>query len=56
MNKRYEQSPRFNAAGLATGSILALVVAMVLSLVFDIQTVEAKTGTQVAHTNIAARS
>jgi hypothetical protein len=31
MNKPYEQSPRFNAAGLATGSILAMIVAMAVS-------------------------
>ena len=28
MNNRYDQLPRFNAAGLATGSIPALIVAM----------------------------
>jgi hypothetical protein len=31
MNKPYEQSPRFNAAGFATGSILAMIVAMAVS-------------------------
>jgi hypothetical protein len=31
MNKPYEQLPRFNAAGVATGSILALIVAMAIS-------------------------
>jgi hypothetical protein len=31
MNKSYEQSPRFNAAGVATGSILALIVTMAIS-------------------------
>ena len=56
MNNRYEQLPRFNpATGLATGSILALVVAMAVSLVFDIQPAEAKSNTKVAHTTIAAR-
>ena len=31
MNTPYEQSPRSNAAGLATGSILALILAMAIS-------------------------
>ena len=31
MNQPYEHSPRFSAAGVATGSILALVVAMAIS-------------------------
>jgi hypothetical protein len=31
MNESYRQSPRFNAAGVATGSILALIVAMAIS-------------------------
>jgi len=36
MQSRYDQSPRFNAVGLATGSMLALIVAMVISFVFDV--------------------
>jgi hypothetical protein len=31
MNKRYELSPRSNAADFATGSILAIIVAMTIS-------------------------
>jgi hypothetical protein len=31
MNKPYEQSPSFNAAVVATGSILAMIVAMAIS-------------------------
>ena len=49
MHKRYEQHRRFNAAGLATASILALIVAMAMSLVFDIQPDEASNGARVAH-------
>jgi len=56
MSRRYEL-PRFNpGTGLATGSILALVVAMALSLVFDIQPAEAKSNTKTAHTAITARA
>ena len=55
MNKRYEESPRFNPTGLATGSIVALIVATVISVVFDIQPAEASNGTNVAHTSVAAR-
>jgi hypothetical protein len=32
MSKRYEQTPRLNAAGVSTASILALIVAMAASL------------------------
>ena len=56
MNKLYEQSPRFNATGLATGSILALIVAMALSLAFDIQPVEARATTHVAHTSVTSHA
>jgi hypothetical protein len=37
MGKRYEEHTAFNVAGLATGSILALIVAMAISIAFDIQ-------------------
>lgn len=56
MNRRYDQSPRFNPAGLATGSILATIVAMAISLVFDIQPADAKARTTVAHVHTAARA
>jgi hypothetical protein len=50
MNKNgYEHSPRFSAVGVATGSILALIVAMALSVFLDNQPAEASTGTKVAH-------
>jgi hypothetical protein len=39
MNKRFKESPRFNAASLATGSILALIVAMTVPIVFDTMSV-----------------
>ena len=48
MDKRYDQLPRFNAAGVTTGSILALIVAMAVSVVFDGQPAETPTGTKVA--------
>jgi hypothetical protein len=32
MNKRYVQTPRFNAAGISTASILALIVVMAASV------------------------
>jgi hypothetical protein len=44
MNNRY-QSPRLNATGLAIGSILALIVAMAISVAFDIQPVETSVDT-----------
>jgi hypothetical protein len=50
MNKHYDPSPRFNAVGLAAWSILALVVAMVISFAFDIQPSDGSTGTDVADT------
>ena len=49
MNSGYEHSSRFNVAGLATGSILALIVAMAISVAFDVQPADASTGTKVAH-------
>ena len=50
MNHRYHQSPRFNAIGLASGSILALIVAMAISVAFDIQPADASPHTAAAHT------
>jgi hypothetical protein len=49
MTKGYEHSARFNVASLATGSILALIVAMAISVVFDSQPAEASTGPKVPH-------
>ena len=48
MNKRYEQSPGFNAVVLAAGSILGLIVAMTLTLALDSQHPDGSTGTDVA--------
>ncbi len=48
MNKRYDQLPRLNTVVLAAGSILALVVAMTLTLAFDTQHLDGSTGTDVA--------
>ena len=56
MNKNFDQALRFTPAGLTIGSILAVIVAMGLSLVFDVQPVEAKTATQVAHSQSAKRA
>jgi putative flippase GtrA len=51
MNKNgHEHLPRFSAVGVTTASILALIVAMALSVVFDIQPTEASTATKMAHT------
>lgn len=37
MNKRYDQSPRFSATGVTTATILAVIVAMAISVVVDVQ-------------------
>ena len=50
MNHHYKQSPRFSAAGLATGLILALIVAMGLSVALDVPSAEASARTIAAHT------
>ena len=51
MNKTsYAHSPRFSAVGVTTATILALIVAMAVSVVLDIQPTEASTATKMAHT------
>jgi len=55
MNKRYDQPSRFNAAGLSTGSILALIVAMAISLVFDIPAADASVKTTTAAATASSR-
>jgi len=50
MNIQYGQSPRFSATSIATGLILALIVAMGLSVVFDVQPAGASARTTAAHT------
>ena len=39
MDKRFDQSPRCTAAGVTTGSILVVIVAMAISLIVDIRPV-----------------
>jgi hypothetical protein len=41
MKRKHDDPPRFNPAGLATGCILALIIAMAISVAFDIQPAEA---------------
>jgi len=50
MNHHYKQSPRFSAAGLATGLILVLIVAMGISVVLDVQPAEASVRSAATHT------
>jgi len=54
MNKRYDQSPRFSAAGVTTCSILALIVAMAISVAFDVQPVNAAVKTTTAAATIGS--
>jgi len=54
--KNTDRESCFNPIGLAAGSILALIVAMAISLVFDVQPAEASSGTKVARTNVTARA
>jgi hypothetical protein len=49
MNIQYKPSSRFSATGVATASILALIVAMGLSLLFDVQPSESSAHTVSAH-------
>jgi hypothetical protein len=50
MSNLYDQSPRFSATGVTTGSILALIVAMGISLLFDVQPADTSPRTAVVHT------
>ena len=50
MNIQYGQSPRFSATSIATGLILALIVAMGISAVLDVPPTEASARTTAAHT------
>ena len=58
MNKHFEQLPRFSfsAVGIATGSILVLIVAMAVSLIVDVPPSQAKTATNVARATTTARA
>jgi hypothetical protein len=53
MNKNYDHVPRLDAAGLATGSILALIVAMAISFTLEIQPTGASTTTKAAQSTSA---
>jgi hypothetical protein len=56
MNKNgHEHLPHFSAVGVTTASILTVIVAMALSVVFDVQPADASTGTKVAH-NVSAHA
>lgn len=48
MSKSYNRSPRFTASGLATGCILSLIVAMAVSVLFDVQPAGTSTTTKMA--------
>ena len=50
MNIQYGQSPRFSGTSVATGLILALIVAMGLSVVLDVPSAEASVRATAAHT------
>ena len=50
MSIQYKQSHRFSATGVATGSILGLIVAMGLSVVLDVPSAEASARTIAART------
>jgi len=54
MNKRYDQSPRFSAAGVTTCSILALIVAMAISVAFDFQPINVAVKTTTAATTTSS--
>jgi hypothetical protein len=49
MKIQYGPSPRFSATGVATASILALIVAMAISVVLDVPSAEASARTIAAH-------
>jgi hypothetical protein len=48
MSKRHEYSSPFSATGLATASILALIVAMAISVFLDVPSAEASTTPKMA--------
>jgi len=56
MNKNFDQAPRFTPAGLTIGSILAVIVAMGLSVLFDAQPVQVKAPSTVAHVQAGHRA
>jgi hypothetical protein len=56
MNKRYDESPRCSATGITTVSILALAVAMAISLAFDLQPADASAKGPVPGTTVASRT
>ena len=52
MKNPYDESPRVSVAAMATLTILALIVAMTITIVFDIQPVEAAEHAGTAHTSM----
>ena len=50
MNKRYDQFFCISGAGVTIGSILALIVAMAISLVLDVEPADASSGAKRAST------
>ena len=50
VNKHYDQFLCFSATGVSIGSILALIVALAISLVFDVEPADASTGAKRAST------
>ena len=55
MNQRFEQSPRCSATGATTVSILALIVAMAISVFFDFRPSDKSVHTAARH-SISARA
>jgi hypothetical protein len=53
--QQFGQSPRFSATGVATGSILAIIVAMAISVAVDVQPSNDAAHTAQAH-NAASRA
>jgi hypothetical protein len=51
LNNHYEQSPSFSATSVATGSILALIVAMAISVLVDVRPADASVHVTDAHTD-----
>ena len=55
MIKRYDHSPRCSATGVTTASILALIVAMAISVMFDVQPADASVKSAHARTTASSR-
>ncbi len=55
MDSSFDQAPRCTAAGVTTGSTLAVIVAMAISVVVDIQPVATSPNTTTAAATVSAR-